>query len=48
MRSVRSLCVAGVLVLAAAGCSRANVESIQAMNEGITMAQQKRFVDAVA
>lgn len=43
---MRSLILA-TLLLALAGCSRANVESINHMNQGITLATQKQFVDAV-
>ena len=43
------LCIAGcltLLVCMAGNCSRARVESMNKMNEGVIAAQQKRFVDA--
>lgn len=36
-----------MLLCGAANCSRARVESVNKMNEGVIAAQQKRFVDAV-
>lgn len=36
-----------VVFLMGGNCSRARVESMNQMNEGVVMAQQKRFVDAV-
>jgi tetratricopeptide (TPR) repeat protein len=36
-----------LLVCVASNCSRARVESMNRMNEGVVAAQQKRFVDAV-
>jgi len=43
---MRSLTMA-TLLLALAGCSRANVESMNHMNQGVTLATQKQYVDAV-
>lgn len=36
-----------VLVLMGGNCSRANVESINAMNEGVVLAQQKQYIAAI-
>lgn len=37
-----------VVLYAGSGCSRARVESMTKLNEGVQAAQQKRFMDAVA
>jgi hypothetical protein len=47
---MRTIPLRGVLTLlftTAGNCSRARVESMNKMNEGVIAAQQKRFVDAV-
>jgi tetratricopeptide (TPR) repeat protein len=44
---MRVLTLATLLLALGAGCSRANVESINHMNQGIAYATQKQFVDAV-
>ncbi|MET0339681.1 MAG: tetratricopeptide repeat protein [Polyangiales bacterium] len=45
---MRKLVLISVLTAAtSAGCSRANVESMNAMNQGVSLATQKQYVDAV-
>jgi tetratricopeptide (TPR) repeat protein len=44
---MRALTLVTLLLALGAGCSRANVESINHMNQGIAYATQKQFVDAV-
>jgi len=45
MRSVTLAVI--MLALVGIGCSRANVESMTAMNQGVQLAQQKQYVEAV-
>jgi len=47
MRLLTALSLSIALPIAAAGCSRANVESMNHMNQGVVLATQKQYVEAV-
>ena len=49
MKLFKALVIGGLVLFlsTAANCSRARVESMNKMNEGVVAAQQKRFDDAV-
>ncbi|MDB4973411.1 MAG: domain protein putative component of TonB system [Myxococcaceae bacterium] len=46
MRSLTLIVI--MLALCGVGCSRANVESMNAMNQGVALATQKQFVEAIS